>query len=95
MTMPPLDPQGKRRPTSDDLAGIPVRIEEEEDRALRPRQMPDQPQMPESHSPSQLTPDNLAGIAVCIEGEEDVTIRPRPPKASPSQTTSRPDKQAS
>jgi hypothetical protein len=62
------------KPTADDLAGIPVSVEENGP-AIRGRKAPHTPAPP----PAQGAPtaDDLAGIPLTAEGPEDLTRRPR------------------
>jgi len=62
------------KPTADDLAGIPVCVEENGP-TIRGRKSPHT--SPSPPAPGAPTADDLAGIPVTAEGPEDLTIRPR------------------
>jgi hypothetical protein len=92
MSNPLPGARGHDNPTPDDLAGIPVSIEEDRPaiRARAPRganvrggggtRAPGAPPAPPQAPP---TADDLAGTPVCAEGAEDVTVRPRKPRGQP------------
>jgi hypothetical protein len=74
MSTPSSETPRPKKPTADDLAGIPVCLEEDHPtiRVREPSQIP--PLQPAQSPP---TADDLAGIPVCAEAEEDLTVRPR------------------
>jgi hypothetical protein len=80
MSTPSSESPRPRKPTADDLAGIPVSVEENGP-TIRGRKAPQTPPPP----PAQGAPtaDDLAGIPITAEGPEDLTRRPR--RARPQQ----------
>jgi hypothetical protein len=70
----PQTPAGTpKRPTPDDLAGIPILISDDECERIASA-----PPSPATGSAKvRPTPDDLGGVMACPEGEEDSTIRPR------------------
>jgi hypothetical protein len=87
MSTPKPDPNRKKQPTADDLAGTPV-CKEEDQPTMRVRgsggvrvRGRGAPAAPLPAGPP--TADDLAGIPVCAEGEEDLTVRPRERRRQP------------
>jgi len=60
-------------PTPDDLAGIPVCLDEEAGTQAKSAK----PATSASHAKTTPTPDDLAGVMACPDGAEEITIRPR------------------
>jgi hypothetical protein len=79
MSTPSSESPRPEKPTADDLAGIPVCVEEDHP-TIRVREPSQIPPFPFAQGPP--TADDLAGIPVTVEGPEDLTRRPRrtPPK---------------
>ena len=88
MSIPGSKSSGSDKPTPDDLAGIPVCVEEDHG-TLRLRGVA-APQANRAGSGTGEAPGagngervptaaDLAGIPVCAEGPEDLTVRPRKP----------------
>jgi len=75
MTAPQPPSPGRGRPTPDDLAGVPVCAEGQEDVSIRPRRVT----FPRPAGGPHAAPrsDDLGGIPVCAEAAEDLTVRPR------------------
>jgi hypothetical protein len=86
MSTPDAESRGANRPTPDELAGIPVCLEEDDPMVLvlEPRDVNCGPRAglrlpaaaplpPAGYRP---TADDLAGIPVSAEGAEDLTVRP-------------------
>ena len=68
------------------VGGITIRIEAEEDLSVRPARAPfHPPELPPGLTPT--SPEVLAGITVCIEAEEDLTVRPGQPRFPPNLPT--------
>jgi hypothetical protein len=64
-----------KRPTPEDLAGIPVLIGDEDDNAILPAGM-GSPTASSSRKNNGPTADQLAGIPLLLEGEEEIGVRP-------------------
>jgi len=69
----------RKKPTADDLAGVPVCLEEDHPTLFSGKKSDRGPFVvaPLTRTP---TADDLAGVPVCAEGEEDLTRRPRKPR---------------
>jgi hypothetical protein len=70
------DSNRRKKPTADDLAGVPVCIEGDNPTLFSRKKSGRGPFVvpPLTRTP---TADDLAGVPVCAEGEEDLTRRPR------------------
>ncbi len=77
MNNPTPESHRNGKPTADDLAGIPVCLEEDQP-TIRIRPPADTPLA--GPAPKSPTADDLAGIPVTAEGPEDLTVRPRQPR---------------
>jgi hypothetical protein len=80
MNAPNQSSDNHKRPTADDLAGIPVTADGPEDLTVRPAKPRKGGKMAPLPALSKPTADDLAGIPITADGPEDLTVRPRKPR---------------
>jgi hypothetical protein len=76
MIPPARDESGLGEATPEMLAGIPVRVEADEDLTVRHSQGPQTPAESTANGAGRPTTDQLAGVYVEVEAPEDLTVHP-------------------